>query len=407
MTTTPVKCVFVNRFFWPDLSATSQMLSDLAFALAEQGMDVHVITSRLTYEGDGSRLPQHEVHRGVTIHRVWTSGFGRANLIGRAVDYASFYLSAVLAAIRVARGGWLIVKTDPPLLSIPMRLAARLAGARQVNWLQDVYPELASLLGVKLAKGSLGLLLTRLRNRSLARSFTNVGIGEKMAELLVQQGVPTDRITVIHNWTDDVAIAPADGQGIELRRGWGFADDDLVIGYSGNLGRAHDLDTVIETAALLQAQGESRIKFLFIGGGHLRASLDRIVAERGLTNVHRQPYQPRDLLPHSMAVPDVHWMSLRPELEGLIVPSKFYGAAASGRPVVFIGSSDGQLSRMIASANCGGQFAIGDSAALAQKLCYWVDRRAELARLGTNSRAAVAAHYTQREAIKRWHALLT
>ena len=64
MPTTPAKCVFVNRFFWPDLSATSQMLSDLAFALAEQGMDVHVITSRLTYEGDGSRLPQHEVHRG-------------------------------------------------------------------------------------------------------------------------------------------------------------------------------------------------------------------------------------------------------------------------------------------------------------------------------------------------------
>ena len=407
MTKPPTKCVFVNRFFWPDLSATSQMLSDLAFALAEQGMDVHVITSRLTYEGDGSRLPQHEVHRGVTIYRVWTSGFGRANLIGRAVDYAGFYVSALLSAIRVARGGWLIVKTDPPLLSIPMRLAARLAGARQVNWLQDVYPELASLLGVKLAKGSLGLLLTRLRNRSLARSFTNVVIGEKMAELLVHQGVPTDRIMVIHNWTDDVAIAPADGQGEELRRGWGFADDDLVIGYSGNLGRAHDLDTVIDTAVLLQAQGERRIRFLFIGGCHLHVRLDRIVAERGLTNVHRQPYQHRDLLPHSLAVPDVHWMSLLPELEGLIVPSKFYGAAASGRPVVFIGSSDGQISRIISEAKCGAQFAIGDSSALAHKLCCWVDRRAELAQLGRNSRTVVVANYTQRAAIARWHALLS
>lgn len=407
MTASPTRCVFVNRFFWPDLSATSQMLSDLAFALAEQGMDVHVITSRLTYEGDGRGLPRHEVQRGVTIHRVWTSGFGRANLIGRAVDYASFYVSAVLTAIHVARGGWLIVKTDPPLLSIPMRLAAKLAGTRQVNWLQDIYPELASLLGVRLAKGPVGLLLAWLRNRSIARSFTNVVIGEKMAELLAHQGVPTERIIVIHNWTDDVAIAPADGLGVDLRRSWGFADDDLIIGYSGNLGRAHDLDTVMEAAALLQAQGESRIKFLFIGGGHLRASLDQIVAERGLTNVHCQPYQPRELLPHSMAVPDVHWMSLRPELEGLIVPSKFYGAAASGRPVVFIGSSDGQLSRMIMKAQCGVQFGLGESQGLARALCVWAESRDDLIVLGRNSRIMIQAYYTKRTAIARWQTLLS
>lgn len=405
--TKPVRAVFVNRFFWPDLSATSQILSDLAFALAEQGMDVHVIASRLTYEGHGERLASLETHRGVTIHRVWTSGFGRDRLLGRAIDYISFYVMAVLAAIRLARGGWLIIKTDPPLLSIPMRLAARLTGARQINWLQDVYPELAVLLGVKIAKGPVGKLLGWLRNASLKRSHTNVVIGETMAELLQRQGVPANRITVIHNWTDDVSIAPGDGMGSELRRSWGFAEDDLVVGYSGNLGRAHDLDTIVEAAAMLQEQGERRVRFLFIGGGHLRASLDQVIAERGLDNIDRQPYQPRELLPHSMAVPDVHWMSLRPELEGLIVPSKFYSAAASGRPIVFVGAPDGQLARMIASAQCGASVAIGESEKLAQLLGNWAEDRARLSAMGSSSRALIVQNYTQDEAINRWSVLLS
>jgi colanic acid biosynthesis glycosyl transferase WcaI len=402
----PVRCIFVNRFFWPDHSATSQILSDIAFALAEHGMDVHVITSRLTYEGDSNHLPSAEAHRGVHIHRVWTSGFGRESLLGRASDYISFYIMAFLAALRLSKGGWLIIKTDPPLLSIPMRLVAWLTGARQINWLQDVYPELAMLLGVNATKGLLGNILLWLRNNSLAHSYTNVVIGEVMAERLEREGIPPDRIMVIHNWTDDISIAPDEGRGAELRRIWGFGKEDLVVGYSGNLGRAHDLETLVEAATLLEAQGDGRIRFLFIGGGHLRASLDQVIAERGLTNIHQQPYQPRELLPHSMAVPDVHWMSLKPELEGLIVPSKFYSAAASGRPIVFVGSPDGQLARMIAAADCGASFVIGDSVGLAELLHRWAYNTAERDILGSKSRALIAQHYTQRDSINRWLSLL-
>ena len=38
--------IFVNRYFYPDHSATSQLLSDLVFALAESGETVSVVTSR-------------------------------------------------------------------------------------------------------------------------------------------------------------------------------------------------------------------------------------------------------------------------------------------------------------------------------------------------------------------------
>lgn len=402
----PVRAVFVNRFFWPDLSATSQILSDLAFALAEQGIDVHVIASQLAYEGNRERLASREIHRGVTIHRVWTSSFGRHRLLGRAIDYIFFYFMAVITALRVAKGGWLIIKTDPPLLSIPMRLAARLTGARQVNWLQDIYPELAAFLGVKLAKGPVGEVLRWLRNASLKRSYMNVVIGQTMAERLQRQDIPANRIVVIHNWTDDVSIGPCHGLGTELRRRWGFAETDLVVGYSGNLGRAHDLDTIVEAAAILQEKGESRIHFLFIGGGHLHYSLEKVIAERKLFNIHRRPYQQRDLLPHSMAVPDVHWMSLLPELEGLIVPSKFYSAAASGRPIIFLGNTNGEIGSIINFSECGFTFSIGDSSRLANQLAKWARDPADLRERGLRSRKIIESQFTRRRAIEKWKSIL-
>src|SRR5215472_9147385 len=85
---------FVNRFFHPDHSATSQMLSDLAFALSRDGEDVVVIASRQLYEHPEARLPARDVIKGVAVHRASTTQFGRARLVGRALDYLSFHLTA-------------------------------------------------------------------------------------------------------------------------------------------------------------------------------------------------------------------------------------------------------------------------------------------------------------------------
>src|SRR4051812_36881836 len=99
-----MRIVFVNRYFYPDHSATSQMLADLAFHLASRGWDVGVITSRLLYESSvlgprssGEQNPQRETINGVDVRRIWTTRFGRGSLVGRAIDYLTFYVSAFFA----------------------------------------------------------------------------------------------------------------------------------------------------------------------------------------------------------------------------------------------------------------------------------------------------------------------
>ena len=96
------KIFFINRFFYPDHSATSQILSDLAFYLTGVGRTVHVITSGQVYDNPSARLPAYESVHGVCIHRVASTGFGRAGLLGRLLDYITFYRSA-FALLRPAR----------------------------------------------------------------------------------------------------------------------------------------------------------------------------------------------------------------------------------------------------------------------------------------------------------------
>ena len=87
------RLIFVNRFFFPDHSATSQILSDLTFHLAAAGHEVHVLASRQIYDEPDADLPPYEAINGVNVHRVASTRFGRTALPGRALDYLSFYQS--------------------------------------------------------------------------------------------------------------------------------------------------------------------------------------------------------------------------------------------------------------------------------------------------------------------------
>jgi hypothetical protein len=180
--------------------------------------------------------------RGVRVHRVWTTAYGRGSLAGRAIDYASFYLFAFLALAKVlGRDDIVVAKTDPPLISVVAALAAWLRGARLVNWLQDVFPETAARSGMGLLSGPLGAIPRIKRDWSLRRAAVNVVLGERMAAE-VGRLVPGARLRVVPNWADGAAIRPMAAGASALRREWGL-EGKFVVGYSGNLGRVHDCDT--------------------------------------------------------------------------------------------------------------------------------------------------------------------
>jgi glycosyltransferase involved in cell wall biosynthesis len=427
-----LKIIFLNRFFYPDHSATSQMLSDLAFATAACGHTVQVITSRLTYEGD-RMLSSRETVQNVAISRVPTTAFGRDKLLGRTLDYFTFYLSAGLRlALDAQPGDVVVVKTDPPMLSVVAGPIARVKGAGYINWLQDLFPEVATALGfgrTKTQKWALSLL-RRLRDLTLRYADANVVLGERMSARLQKRRVPQERITVIANWADGDQIRPVERTCNALRKEWNLKDA-FVVGYSGNLGRAHGFETFLSAIAHLEAQkarSNARIlanagdglwenassedsysrdvRWLFIGGGAQTEKLKRSVCERGYESVMFRPYQPRERLSESLSTPDVHLISLKPDLEGLIVPSKFYGITAAGRPAIFIGNPDGELARIISDSKIGFVVRDGDGSWLAETILKLARNPELVAQQGARARWLFETKYDFPRAVTAWERLI-
>lgn len=397
-----MKIIFLNRFFFPDHSATSQILTDLAFYLVARGHEVHVITSRQRYDNPEALLQRLESVNGVEVHRVWTSRFGRGSLLGRALDYFSFYVSAAWCLFwLLARGDVVVAKTDPPMLSVIAAAICKLRGARLINWLQDVFPEVATALGMKAMQGKLGDILLAVRNSSLRSASMNVVLGERMRLHVVGQGVASDKVCIIHNWADGNAIQPSVSTG--LRRAWGL-EGKFVVGYSGNIGRAHDLDTILGAAELLK--DDHSIAFLFIGGGHGKEMIEQVVQDKVLNNVQFRPYQPRESLKESLGLPDVHLVTLKPELEGLIVPSKFYGIAAAGRGVLFVGDPQGEIGKIVEAANCGKTVAIGEHEKLAGYISKLKNETGLAKEWGDNARAVFEARFDSKIPFELWDELI-
>ncbi len=399
------RVVFVNRYFFPDQSATSRMLSDLAFRLAERGVSVAVVTSRQLYEDPRAALAAHEVVNGVEIHRVKTATKGRARLLGRVLDYVSFHGAAGVALLRVlARGDVVVAKTDPPLISLVVSRAAQLRGALLVNWLQDLFPEVATVLTPNLIPAWAQRRLVAARDRSLRRAVMNVVLGESMQQRLLSARVSRERIRIIPNWSDPTAVVPLPAAASVTRQRLGLGNR-FVVGYSGNLGRAHEFDTLTGAARMLRS--DPRFAFLITGSGAKADALRGSVQAEGLESFYFQPFQPAELLSDSMAAADVHFVSLLPALEGLILPSKIYGVLAAGRATLFVGDPEGDLARMLRDNNCGISVAVGDSEGLAAQLRALANSPARLATMGVNARKLGLSRYTSEHAVADWLSFLS
>jgi glycosyltransferase involved in cell wall biosynthesis len=273
------------------------------------------------------------------------------------MDYLTIYLSFLCFLLfRTRRTDLVVVKTDPPLLSILGWFGRTFRSYKLVSWCQDVFPEVAEhSLGTSILTRPLYGLLKLLRNASLRRSDRVVVLSGDMEAYLKGEGVDATFAT-IPNWAIQTPGA-ASRSGEAFREGWGLAGR-FVLGYSGNLGRAHETATLLD--ALPRLQQIDGLTLLFIGGGAGYEQLKAATADYPEAFIRFLPYQSRENLSETLKVPHIHWFSLVPEMVPFVFPSKFYGILESGRPVVFVGDPSSELSRTIEHSGCGFVVAPGD-----------------------------------------------
>jgi Glycosyltransferase len=395
-----MRIIFANRYFFPDQSATSRMVSSLAFALAAEGIEVTALASRHFHDRQEVRLPARETIEGVDVRRIWTSSFGRSGVAGRAADYATFHLSAAAWWLsHTRRGDICVVCTDPPLLSVTAAGPVRLRGGRMVNWVMDLFPETAMELGMLPREGLLGALTLRLRDRSLDRADLTISPIAAMTRYLSERSSDPQRFVTVHHWSNGEEIRPVPPAENPLRREWGL-EGAFVVGYSGNFGRAHEFATLIGAAERLQDHPD--IRFLLIGQGKQHTAVRKEAARRGLRNVIFKPFQPSEVLAQSLSAADLHIVSLLPALEYCIVPSKFYGVLAAGRPAIFIGDENGEVATLLRKGACGETVSPGDAEGLAAAILRLKSSPVLCQTMGERARRLLESDFTLPHGVARW-----
>lgn len=393
---------FINRYFHPDSSATSQILSQLAAHLAEQGWPCGILTSRQLYEAPHADLPREEHWQGVRIHRMRTTRFGRAGLAGRALDYLSFNLAAVWNVFRlVKRGDIMVAMTDPPMLGLVLILPCWLKGGRPINWLQDIFPEIACRLSRSKALSAVLGGLRPLRDFGLRRAAANIVVGRCMRSHLARRGIAAE---IICNWADEDVIRPLAHAHNPRRQAWGLGSA-FVVGYSGNFGRVHVFDTIVAAAAQLADLDD--LIFLMIGGGKQLQQVREEAQNSGLSRWQFHPYQPAEVLSQTLGAADVHLVTQHPGLSGVMVPSKWYGVAAAARPAIYVGPSDAEIALVIAEERCGWQIEPGDASGLAELIRWCRDHPEECRQRGVRAGQAFEQRFRRARSFAAWQQLLT
>lgn len=391
--------LILNQTFYPDFAATAQLMWDLAQHLDRHGHQITALCSRTIYGTDQQHEKTYERIGNIHIHRVTGTSFGKKHLLGRLSDFASFYLAAFWQLQHLPRPDVILALTTPPMigtLGMLQRQFQDASGGRRVRLVQhimDLYPDAAVALGVLKDDSLPHRIMARLTRRNLETSDAIIVLGRDMAERVIH-GYALEhlasRIHIVPPWSDASLLTPLDRSNNPLAASLGLRDTFNIV-YSGNLGLAHDVDTL--TAAIDQMRSDPGIVWLFIGGGKRFDQLKDHAARANWTHVRFLPYQDREALNHSLNLADVHLVSQLPAFTGIVVPSKLYGILAVGKPSIMVGPADAECSRVIEEHACGYVVPNGQANQLVAHLRH-LRANPELCRtMGHRARLAFEQHY--------------
>jgi putative colanic acid biosynthesis glycosyltransferase WcaI len=400
----PARILFLNQYYWPDHASTAQHLTDLAESLAGQGHECHVVCSRGGYKpGTTKRVPREQTHNDVRIHRVAATSLGRKSSFRRMADYLSFYSRAVMRCLALGRFDVVVTLTTPPIIGLLGTILRAIHGTRHVVWSMDLHPDASIALGRMSTKNPIVTLLAKLSDHVVKRADRVVALGPYMADRLLAKGVRSSRLVEIPVWSraDEISSLPRSPH--PLRQKYGL-DDKIVLMYSGNLGLAHATEEFIGAARKLVHRPE--IVFLFVGGGPRIVEIKAAKQRLNLSNIRLLDYFPRAQLRESLSIADVHLVSMRAEMTGIVVPGKLYGAMASGRPVFFVGPDHCETADTIRDHDCGQTIRQGDISGLVDAIEAFVANPKAAREQASRGRIAFLEHFERETCCRLWSSLV-
>jgi colanic acid biosynthesis glycosyl transferase WcaI len=444
--------LLLNQYYPPDAAPTGVMLEALAEALANRGHRVTIVCAPGGYAGTAGNskaataadlassaptgVSDHSPSTGkVLVQRIGATAFGRGSFLGKLTDYFSYYLCVAWKLMTMHPAPERVIAlTTPPYLSVLARLGSRIRGADHAHWVMDLYPDVMVAHGMLPAGGLAHRLLSSVAAFGFGgkRCVGIITLGPDMADRVkahlpfsdqVVEWVPlwgTDPEASSETIPDPLGSTRPTTQALRHRRGW--ADDEVVVMYSGNMGLGHRFEEVLEAAQLLTAprdrsenpalddrsqelRSKTRFRFVFYGGGKRRSEVEKFLRDHPECRVELHDYAPAEELAEHLRSADVHLASLAPEWTGTMVPSKLQGIFAAGRPVIFIGDVQSSIGTWVEKSGGGWLVPPGDLPQLLAALAESAIATNRIKR-GTLAAAFAREHFTRARNVDRIACLL-
>ena len=391
------------HFFHPDDVVSARHFGDLAEEQRRRGWQVTVLTSNRSCRQRGQTFAPHESWNGIEIHRVFRPDWDQSRPLSRLLNSAWMIAGWFLRTLRLGRFDAIIVGSDPafsPALALGLRLAYPRAAL--AHWCFDLYPEAIQAEGNGAAVRALAPVARRLMALSYRAYDALVDLGPRMQARLAAYGSDAVRETLVP-WALAEAehVAAAD----PAVRAELFGGARLGLLYSGNLGRAHEFEPFLRLARACRARSGDAISFCFAARGYREPELRGAVTPAD-TNVRFAPFADESALVARLEAADLHLLSLRPEWSGIVVPSKFFGSLAVGRPVLYAGPADSEVATWIAQHDVGLRIAEDEVDAAADRLHALLANASDLARWQANALAVYQREFSKSAVNDRWDALL-
>jgi glycosyltransferase involved in cell wall biosynthesis len=388
-----MRILLLNEYFPPDTSATAKMAAAVADALAERH-EVVVLCGRPSYdpsEWHPFYFLRRETRGKVVVERVGSTTFPRHRMLHRVLNYLSYVALAIPRALMI-RADVVLAMTDPPFEGIVGAFVAWLKRRPFVYNIRDLYPEMA-VSGEIVRPARWVRFWERLHRWALARAARVIVLGDDTRERIIAKGNDPGHVVVVRDGAPMPEAMPNQNHSVtrEIRSGYPF-----VVLHAGNLGFYGAWDTVIKAAQMLNGDG---VGFVFVGDGAARSQVE--ASANGCKAIRFLPFRPTDQVPYVLAAGDLHLLTIRRGLEGVVVPSKLYPILAAGRPVLVLAHEESDAARVVQRSGCGVVANPDDPAAfvaLLRELSRDPQRVAEM----SHRAAAVAAEFAREKELQRF-----
>ncbi|MFY9689070.1 MAG: glycosyltransferase family 4 protein [Candidatus Acidiferrales bacterium] len=370
--------LLLNEYYPPDTSATAKMAVQVAETLAKSHK-VTVVAGRPSYDPDEFypyKLLRRDTRNGVIVERVGSTAYPRHQMRRRVSNYLSYLALAVPRALAL-RPDVILAMTDPPIAGIVGAFIARLARRPFVYNIRDLYPDMA-VGGDIVRPGGWADRWEKMHRKALRRAARVIVLGDDMRSRILAKGVAPERVVVVRDGTSFPAFMPERSDPVvqEIRSGFPF-----VAIHAGNIGFYGAWGTLLKAAEILRNENAGLV---FVGDGANRASLE--VAAAGSPNVRFLPFRPVEQVPHVMMAGDVHIVTIKRGLEGVVVPSKLYSILAAGRPVLAVAPESSDAARIVVESGCGLAADPDDPVAVANAIRELRSDPARLCKMGRTAR---------------------